>query len=207
MQRRLPFLSLATSLVAALLLVSVSAHAAARVGAPAPAFSATDSEGKAHKLSDYKGKFVVLEWFNHSCPFVQKHYSSGNIPGLQKKWRDKDVVWLAINSGGKGKPGYEEPEKTNQTAKENGSAATAILIDSSGKVGKLYGATATPHMFVIDPKGNVVYAGAIDSIASTDKADLAKATNYVDAALQAATSGKPVKVKEAQAYGCGVKYE
>ncbi len=206
MQRHFHIFSFASALVAALLFAA-SANAAARVGAKAPQFSATDSEGHEHKLADYKGKFVVLEWFNHSCPFVQKHYSSKNLPNLQKKWRDKDVVWLAINSGGKGKPGYEDPEKTNQSAKEKGSAATAILIDSSGKVGKLYGASATPHMFVIDPKGNVVYAGAIDSVASTDNADIEKSTNYVDAALQAATSGKPVKVKEAQAYGCGVKYE
>ena len=189
------------------LLFTNSAAAAARVGAKAPAFAASDTEGNQHKLTDYKGKYVVLEWFNHGCPFVQKHYESGNMTALQKKWRDKGVVWLAINSGAKGKQGYEDAQQTNKTAKEKGTAASAILLDTSGEVGKLYGATATPHMFVIDPKGKVIYAGAIDSIASTEKADIAKATNYVDAALQAATAGRPVNVKQSPAYGCGVKYE
>lgn len=183
------------------------AAAAARVGAPAPGFTATDSQGKSHKLADYKGKYVVLEWFNHGCPFVQKHYGSGNMQALQKKWTGKGVVWLAINSGAKNKQGFEDAAATNATAKTKGTAASALLLDAAGEVGKAYGASATPHMFVIDPKGKVIYAGAIDSIASTEREDIAKATNYVDAALTAAMAGKPVKVSESQAYGCGVKYE
>lgn len=210
MSRKL-FLSMSLSLVAAMLIAASSfpgaARAAARVGSKAPAFSVTDSQGKTHKLSDYKGKYVVLEWFNHGCPFVRKHYGSGNMQALQKKWTAKDVVWLAVNSGAKNKQGFEDAEKTNETAKEKGTAATAILLDTSGKMGKAFGATATPHMFVIDPKGKVIYAGAIDSIASTEQDDIAKATNYVDEALQAALAGEPVKTPQSQAYGCGVKYE
>ena len=181
-------------------------QAAARVGAPAPAFTAKDVAGKNHNLADFKGKYVVLEWFNHGCPFVQKHYESKNMQSLQKKWTGKGVVWLSINSGAKGKEGFEDDAATSKTAKVKGTKATALIADGAGALGKLYGASATPHMFVIDPAGKVVYAGAIDSIPSTEKSDLAKAENYVDGALTAAMAGKPVKVSESPPYGCGVKY-
>jgi peroxiredoxin len=181
-------------------------HAAARVGAAAPAFTAKDIAGKSHKLADFKGKYVVLEWFNHGCPFVQKQYESNSMQALQKKWTAKGVVWLSINSGGKGKEGFEDEAVTAKTAKAKGTQSTAIFVDGAGTLGKLFGASSTPHMFVIDPAGKVVYAGAIDSIPSTDKADLAKAENYVDSALAAATAGKPIKVAESAPYGCGVHY-
>lgn len=181
-------------------------NAAARVGAAAPVFTAKDIAGKAHKLADFKGKYVVLEWFNHGCPFVQKQYESNTMQALQKKWTAKGVVWLSINSGGKGKEGFEDEAVTAKTAKAKGAQSTAIFVDGAGTIGKLYGASSTPHMFVIDPAGKVVYAGAIDSIPSSDKSDLAKAENYVDSALAAATDGKPIKVAESAPYGCGVHY-
>ena len=181
-------------------------NAAARVGAAAPAFTAKDIAGKAHKLADFKGKYVVLEWFNHGCPFVQKQYESNTMQALQKKWTAKGVVWLSINSGGKGKEGFEDEAVTAKTAKAKGTQSTAIFVDGAGTIGKLYGASSTPHMFVIDPAGKVIYAGAIDSVPSTEKSDLAKAENYVDGALTAAMAGKPVKVSESPPYGCGVKY-
>ncbi|MDX2021187.1 MAG: thioredoxin family protein [Deltaproteobacteria bacterium] len=194
--------------VGALMLGSAQVFAAgARVGTTAPAFSATDITGKTHKLADFKGKYVVLEWFNHGCPFVQKHYGSKNMQTLQKKWTGKGVVWLSINSGAKGKEGFEDAAATSKTAQAKGTASTAIFVDEAGTLGRLYGASATPHMFVIDPAGKVIYAGAIDSVASTEQEDLAKAENYVEAALSAALAGKPVKVKEAPPYGCGVKYK
>lgn len=199
----LPAFALGTLLLA----IPQVSMAGARVGTAAPAFSATDITGKTHKLADFKGKYVVLEWFNHGCPFVQKHYGSNNMPKLQQKWTGKGVVWLSVNSGAKDKQGFEDATTTSKTAKAKGMASSAIFIDEAGTLGKLYGASATPHMFVIDPKGIIVYAGAIDSVPSTDQADLGKAENYVDAALTAAMAGKPVKVREAPAYGCGVKYK
>ena len=205
---RTRFSPLATLAAAAVLLGASSVEAAGALpGAPAPAFSAADITGKTHKLTDYKGKYVVLEWFNHGCPFVQKHYASKNMQSLQKKWTSQGVVWLSINSGAKGKQGFEEAAATGKTAKAKGVQSTAVILDDSGKLGRLYGATATPHMFVIDPAGTIVYAGAIDSVPSTEQQDLAKAENYVDAALTASMAGKPVKVRESAPYGCGVKYK
>lgn len=204
---QLPRKTLIVAAVASLFLAgSHNVDAAARAGIAAPAFTAKDIAGKLHKLADYKGKYVVLEWFNHGCPFVQKHYGSNTMQALQKKWTAKGVVWLSINSGAKGKEGFEDDVVTAKTAKDKGTQSTAIFVDGAGTLGKLYGASSTPHMFVIDPSGKVVYAGAIDSIASTDKADLAKAVNYVDAALVAATTGKLIKVAESAPYGCGVHY-
>ncbi|MCG5055385.1 MAG: redoxin domain-containing protein [Myxococcales bacterium] len=195
------------ALALALVALAEPAFAAPSVGAKAPAFKIKDTNGKVYALADFKGKTVVLEWFNHGCPFVRKHYESKNMQKLQKRWTDKGVVWLSVNSGARGKEGFEDTKSTNKTAKAVGWAGTALVVDDKGELGKLYGATATPHMFVIDAQGNLVYAGAIDSIASTDEADLAKADNYVDAALTAVTTGEPVKVAQTQAYGCGVKYK
>lgn len=172
----------------------------------APGFTLMDSNGQKHSLSDYKGKLVVLEWFNPDCPFVKKHYNSGNMPNLQKQYTSKGVVWLSINSSAEGKQGSYTPQEFNQFVKDKGAAPTAVLLDADGKVGHLYGAQTTPHMFIIDPKGILIYQGAIDDTPSTDIADIKTAKNYVSAALDAAMSGKPVAVNTTKSYGCSIKY-
>jgi len=189
-----------------LLVAAGTAVAAPQVGSPAPEFNLTDSNGTSHKLSDFKGKFVVLEWLNHGCPFVQKHYDGGNMQSLQKEYTGKDVVWLSIVSSAPGKQGHMSPEETNKTKEEKGSAATAILNDEDGTVGKLYDAKVTPELFVINPEGTLIYAGAIDDKKSVESADTAGAKNYVKQALDEAMTGKPVSEPTTEAYGCGVKY-
>jgi peroxiredoxin len=174
--------------------------------AEAPAFTLTDTNGTEHSLADFKGKVVVLEWFNHGCPFVKKHYDKGNMQALQKTYTDKDVVWLAIISSAEGKQGFDTPEGHNKTAKEKGTNATAILIDADGTVGKAYGAKTTPHMYVIDAEGQLVYQGAIDDKRSTSPDDIASSKNYVSAALDAVLAGEAVEVAKTTPYGCGVKY-
>ncbi|MFM8718800.1 MAG: thioredoxin family protein, partial [Chthoniobacterales bacterium] len=184
----------------------ITALAAPQVGQPAPEFTLTDSNGKSHKLSDFKGKLVVLEWLNHGCPFVVKHYGSGNMQKLQKEYTGKDVVWLSIVSSAPGKQGHMSAEDTNKTKEEKGSAATAILLDEDGTVGKLYDAQVTPELFVVDREGTLIYTGAIDSVKSTDAADVDGAKNYVKQALDEALEGKPVSEATTTAYGCGIKY-
>jgi len=176
-------------------------------GQPAPAFTLTDTNDKTHNLADYKGKFVVLEWFNQQCPFVKKHYDSANMQKLQKEYTKKGVVWLSICSSAEGRPGYFSPTEHNKMFAEKKAAPTAILIDSDGKVGHLYGAKSTPDMFVINPKGILIYAGAIDDKPSPDMSDIATAKNYVKAALDEAMSGKSVAIASTKSYGCSVKYE
>jgi len=188
-----------------LALAAASAHAT-KVGDPAPSFSLVDTNGKQHALGDFKGKVVVLEWFNHDCPFVKKHYDSGNMPALQSRYTAKDVVWLSINSSAPGKQGNYAPDKASELSKEKKSAATYVLLDQDGTVGRLYGAKTTPHMYVIDGKGILRYEGAIDSVSSTDQADIKDATNYVAAAVDAVMAGKNVDPSVTQSYGCGVKY-
>jgi len=173
---------------------------------PAPDFTLTDTQGKSHSLKDFKGKYVVLEWVNFGCPFVKKHYDSGNMQKLQKQYTDKDVVWLSICSSAAGKQGHYSAEEAEKMRTEHKSNQTAYLIDESGEVGKTYGARTTPHMFVIDPQGKLIYQGAIDSIRSTDKADVDKADNYVEMALDAAMAGDSIAKQETQPYGCSVKY-
>jgi hypothetical protein len=190
----------------ALLVAAGAAIAAPQVGQPAPAFTLTDSNGKAHNLSDFKGKFVVLEWLNHGCPFVVKHYGSGNMQKLQKEYTGKDVVWLSIASSAPGKQGHMSPEETNKTKEEKGSAATAVLLDADGTVGKLYDAKVTPEVYVINPEGVLIYMGAIDDKNSVDPADVDGAKNYVKQALDEAMAGKPVSEPTITAYGCGIKY-
>src|SRR5690554_2572867 len=179
----------------------------AKVGEAAPDFTLVDSNGKMHSLSDYKGKFVVLEWINYECPFVKKHYNSGNMQALQKKYTEKGVVWLTICSSAEGKQGYFSPEEINERSQNHGANFTAYLIDESGKVGKTYGAKTTPHMYIINPEGSLIYAGGIDDTPSTDIADIETATNYVAAALDAAMNGEEVEVKVSKPYGCSVKYD
>jgi peroxiredoxin len=199
-------MNIITKSTIALLVAAGTALAAPQVGQPAPEFTLTDSNGKAHKLSDFKGKFVVLEWLNHGCPFVIKHYESGNMQKLQKEYTGKDVVWLSIASSAPGKQGHMSPEETNKTKADKGSAATAVLRDEDGTVGKLYDAKVTPELYVVDPEGTLIYMGAIDDVKSTDTADVAGAKNYVKQALDEAMAGKPVSEPSTSAYGCGIKY-
>lgn len=188
------------------LAVGPMAASDAKIGAAAPGFSLPDTLGTSHSLADFRGKVVVLEWLNHDCPFVKKHYDSGNMPALQAKYTAQGVVWLSINSSAPGKQGNYAPEKANELSRQKKSSATAVLLDPDGKVGKAYGAKTTPHMFVIDAAGVLRYAGAIDSVASADPADVAKADNYVAQALDAVLAGKPVVTASTTAYGCSVKY-
>jgi len=174
--------------------------------AEAPDFTLTDTNGNEHSLSDFEGKVVVLEWFNHGCPFVKKYYSKGNMQALQKMYTEKGVVWLAVCSSAEGKQGYDTAEGHNKTAKEKGTNASAILIDEDGSVGKAYGAKTTPHMYVIDADGELVYQGAIDDKRSTNPDDIASSTNYVSAALDSVLAGESVEVSTTTPYGCSVKY-
>lgn len=177
-----------------------------KVGTEAPAFTLKDTTGKEHSLADFKGKFVVLEWFNEGCPFVKKHYTSGNMQKLQQEYTGKDVVWLSINSSAPGEQGHMTAESAPKTMSDWKIKATQILFDHDGKVGKMYGAKTTPHMFVIDKEGKLAYQGAIDSKASANTADLADAENYVKVALDSTMAGKPVSNASTKPYGCSVKY-
>ena len=197
---------IAAGAAAALMAGGACAWAAATVGEPAPAFTATDADGKARSLDEFKGKYVVLEWFNNECPFVKKHYGSGNMQKLQADWTGRGVIWLTIASSAPEKQGHMTAAQANEVIKERGSRQTALLLDGDGAVGKLYGAKTTPTMFVINPEGRLIYAGAIDSVASPDPDDIQGATNYVQQALQESMAGKPVSVAQTQSYGCFVKY-
>lgn len=192
--------------IVTLIAAAGTAFSAPQVGQPAPEFTLTDSNGQSHNLSDFKGKFVVLEWLNHGCPFVVKHYESGNMQNLQKEYTGKDVVWLSIVSSAPGKQGHMSPGETNKAKQDKGSAATAVLLDEDGTVGRLYNAKVTPELFVINPDGVLVYAGAIDDKKSTDPADVAGAKNYVKQALDEAMAGQAVSEPTTAAYGCSVKY-
>ena len=180
--------------------------AVATVGQPAPAFSATDVQGRTVSLADFKGRHVVLEWVNPGCPFVVKHYGSGNLPATQKEATAKGVVWLAINSTAADHGDYQPPARLAAWMQSQQAAATHTLMDESGRIGRAYGARTTPHLYVIDPRGVLVYAGAIDSKPTANPADIASATNHVKAALAEALAGKPVSVAQTRAYGCSIKY-
>lgn len=180
--------------------------AKAKIGEMAPDFTLTDIEGNTHQLSDFKGKTVVLEWVNPDCPFVKKHYMSGNLPTLQSNATADDTVWLTINSGSPGAQGDYDEAAAKAWMKKAGAAPTAYMRDRDGDVGRLYGAKTTPHMYVINPEGDLVYNGAIDSIPSANQGDLGKAENYVTAALTAVKSGDLPERSATQPYGCNVKY-
>jgi hypothetical protein len=186
--------------------VSAAAFASVSVGAAAPDFTLSDSNGKTHSLADYNGKIVVLEWNNPECPFVRKHYGSGNMQKQQVAATAAGVIWLTINSGASGKQGDLDGPAANAYVAKVGGKQTAYLLDPTGKVGHLYGAKTTPHMYVIDQAGVLRYMGGIDSIASTDVDDLTKATQYVPQVLAELAAGKPVSVATSQPYGCSVKY-
>lgn len=193
-------------LLAAFLAPCAPASAAAAVGEAAPDFTLKDVQGAPHTLSGLKGKWVVLEWVNYDCPFVRKHYGSGNMPKLQKTYTGKGVTWLSVNSSAPGKQGNFTSAEIQERAKGFGAAFSAYLVDADGSVGRAYGAKTTPHIFVIDPAGKLVYAGGIDDKPSTDVADIATAKNFVSAALDEALAGKPITVSTSTPYGCSVKY-
>ena len=198
--------------VATLLAVSMAsllslAQAAVAPGQAAPEFNLVDINGRMQKLSDYRGKYVVLEWFNSECPFVQKHYESGNMQALQARYTQKGVVWLGVNSTSPRHSNYRDPMRSQAILKEWKSAPTAFVLDPDGKVGKQYGARTTPHMYVIDPKGMLVYVGGIDDKPSASQRDIPTARNLVAAALDESLGGKPVGTPSAMPYGCSVKYD
>lgn len=183
-----------------------TAKASPVVGEPAPNFTAVDTNGVSHSLSDFKGKNVVLEWSNHECPFVVKHYSVGNMQKIQKQASDNGTIWLTIVSSAEGKQGAVTPVEANKITKEAGANPTAKFLDKSGEIGKLYDAKTTPHMFVINKEGVLVYAGAIDSDSSFEPSSIEGATNYVTEALKSLEAGEPIKMASTKPYGCSVKY-
>lgn len=191
----------ALALIVAPLLVQ-----AAKVGETAPDFTGTSSAGKTIRLADYRGKFVVLEWHNNGCPYVRKHYNSGDMQKLQKEWTAKGVVWLTIISSAPGKQGYVTAAEQNDYMTKMNATPTAALLDPTGVIGKLYDAKTSPQMVVIDPKGVVIYDGAIDDRPTSNPADIEGATNYVKQALEAAMAGKQVATTTTRPYGCSVKY-
>jgi peroxiredoxin len=188
------------------LIFAADALWAVQVGSPAPDFSAQDSHGKTQTLSQYRGKYVVLEWHNRECPFTRKHYESGNMQRLQREWTAKGVIWFTVISSAPGQQGYVTAEQENAYIRQVKAAPTAVLLDPSGQLGHLYNAKTTPHMFIINPEGILIYDGAIDDRPTTNSADIPTSTNYVSQALKEAMAGKSVSVPVSRPYGCSVKY-
>jgi peroxiredoxin len=194
------------SIVAALLLLVPLLALAAKVGDTAPNFSATGSDGKTYRLSDYRGKFVVLEWHNNGCPYTQKHYESGNMQRLQKEWTEKGVAWFTVISSAPGAQGYVTADQENTYKLKMKASPTAALLDPSGEIGHLYDAKTTPQMVVINPQGTIIYDGAIDDHPTSDSSDIPQSKNYLDLALSEATTGKTIGIPASRPYGCSVKY-
>lgn len=186
--------------------VGETAVASPRVGEPAPAFTGTDSHGNTRSLSDFRGETVVLEWTNRDCPYVRKHYDTGNMQALQKKAAADGIVWLSVISSAPGKQGHATPELANSVAAEQGAGPTAIILDPEGTIGRAYDARTTPHMYVIDGEGTLVYMGGIDDRPTASRADVEGAENYVLAALADVAAGRPVQTPTSRPYGCSVKY-
>jgi peroxiredoxin len=199
------FYLLATAVLVVAMLPA-SSHAQAVVGSPAPGFTATDSHGQTHSLSEYRGKFVVLEWHNHDCPYTRKHYVSGNMEALQKEWTAKGVVWFTVISSAPGLQGYMTDAEENAYLEKMHADPTAVLMDPQGKLGRLYDAKTTPEMYVIDPQGKLIYEGAIDNRPTPDESDIKGADNYLNDALTEAMESKQVAVEYTRPYGCSVKY-
>lgn len=197
--------SVMAAIVAAALTIAFSAYAA-QIGSQAPDFHGTDSNGKTQSLDQYHGKFVVLEWHNHDCPYTIKHYRSGNMQSLQKEWTAKGVVWLTVISSAPGTQGYVDAGQENAYLKKMGAQPTAAVLDPKGAIGHLYDAKTTPDMYVIDPSGKLIYAGAIDDRPTTEISDIKVSKNYVSAALTEAMTGQPVQTPVTRPYGCSVKY-
>lgn len=195
-----------TKLVLVGLLFTPGLTHALNSGEQAPDFTVSDSQGKTQSLSKYKGKHIVLEWFNKDCPYVKKHYGSDNMQKLQREYTQKGAIWLTVLSSAPGKQGHETVEQVNATMKEKKGSPTAVLLDPEGKLGKLYGAKTTPHLFIVNPEGKLVYQGAIDDKATSDPEDIKTAKGYVRQALDQSMSGKPVDPASTVPYGCSVKY-
>jgi hypothetical protein len=192
--------------LAAVLLVSTGFAFAAKVGAPAPDFTGTSSAAQDISLAQYQGKYVVLQWHNKDCPYVRAHYDSGNMQNLQGEWTAKGIIWLTIISSAAGKQGYVDAKGAEADVRANGAAPTATILDPAGTIGRAYRAQTTPHMFVINPQGTLIYDGAIDNRATTSKAKVGGSTNYVSLALTEAMAGKPLSLPTSRPYGCSVKY-
>ena len=188
------------------LALAVLSEAAPKIGQPAPDFTSTDSQGVKHTLGAYRGKIVILEWTNHQCPFVGKHYNTGNIQALQKYATDTNMVWLSVISSAPGEQGYVSSAEANALTAKRQASPTAVLLDTTGVVGRLYDARTTPHMYIIDAQGTLVYMGGIDDKPSTQPADIQTAKNYVRVALGEVLSAKPVSTPVTRPYGCTVKY-
>ena len=194
--------------VVTMLLVTVATTAGAglRVGEPAPEFTGVDTRGNSHSLSDFRGKPVILEWTNHDCPYVRKHYNSGNMQRQQQAATAKGAVWLSIISSAPGKQGHVTPGQADALTIQRKATPSAVILDEGGEIGRLYGAKTTPHMYLIDAEGNLAYMGGIDSIASSNPADIDKASQYVLPALTQVMDGQPVANSVTRPYGCSVKY-
>jgi peroxiredoxin len=188
------------------LALAVLSEAAPKVGQPAPDFTSTDSQGGKHTLGAYRGKIVILEWTNHQCPFVGKHYNTGNMQALQKYATDTNMVWLSVISSAPGEQGYVSSAEANALTAKRQASPTAVLLDTAGVVGRLYDARTTPHMYIIDAQGTLAYMGGIDDKPSTQPADVQTAKNYVRVALGEVLSAKPVSTPVTRPYGCAVKY-
>lgn len=199
-------LILAAPLAISLAVTALPVSAEPRIGQMAPDFTGVDASGKTRTLSELRGKTVVLEWTNHDCPFVGKHYSTGNMQRLQKEAVGKDVVWLSVISSAPGRQGYVAPEKARELTFSRKALPTAVILDAEGKIGHAYGARTTPHMYIINAKGTLVYKGAIDDKPSANHGDVPIARNYVREALNAVAAGKPADPDSTRAYGCSVKY-
>jgi peroxiredoxin len=188
-------------------LYACGSSAALRVGEPAPGFEGVDTGGNVHRLADYRGKTVVLEWTNHDCPYVRKHYGAGNMQKQQREAAAQGVVWLSIISSAPGKQGHVSPEAAEELTRTRKAAPLAVILDSEGSIGRAYHARTTPHMFIIDESGVLVYMGGMDSISTASPDDIPQATQYVRAALQELAAGKPVSTPVTRPYGCSVKYQ
>lgn len=188
------------------LMALTTVHAAVNTKDPAPEFIVSDSIGVEHRLTDFKGRYVVLEWTRHDCPFVVKHYQHGDMQALQEKLTAAGVVWLQIASSARGKPGYLSAPEAEAMRRQTAAQSTALLLDTSGEIGRAYNARTTPHMFLINPEGILIYQGAIDSMSSVHSSDISQATNYLKAAYESAIAGEPIENSTTTPYGCSVKY-
>lgn len=189
-----------------LILITINITWSLEIGVEAPGFTAKDTNGEIHRLSEYKGKIVVLEWKNHRCPYVVKHYATNNMQNLQRDLVSKGVVWLSVLSSAPGKQGHVSPQEANAIIENENSAASAVLMDTAGVIGRRYSAKKTPHMFVIDENGLLAYQGAIDDNSSARQSTVAGALNYVKEAVSALQSNQKIAVPTTEAYGCSVKY-
>jgi peroxiredoxin len=206
MMRRTAILTATATAALLALPIAAGAQAVPEIGRPAPDFTLPDTHGTLHSLEQFRGEWVVLEWLNYDCPYVAKHYRTGNIPSQQEKWTGQGVRWLAVVSSAPGTQGHFEPAAMNARSDREGSQATAVLLDPEGTVGRAYDAVTTPHMFVIDPDGVLRYMGGIDDVPTARDEDLERATQLVDQALGELMAGRQVSVPTARPYGCSVKY-